>query len=71
MRRIWSALVGCCRTEIPDHWHRCPLRVRGNGLAATSAADFDELAPSHSITSSAVVSNLSGTEGRAPLRSSG
>src|SRR5262249_39374323 len=46
----------------PDHRHRCLLRVcpeRPSGCRATEQRD--ELAPRHSITSSAATSSLSGT----------
>src|SRR5262249_35907281 len=45
-----------------DHWHRALLRARRERLRDCRAAEQrDELAPLHSITSSAVESSVGGT----------
>src|SRR5262249_6234280 len=51
-----------CEVEKPDHWHRWLLRARRERPRRRRAAEErDELAPPHSITSSARPANGSGT----------
>src|SRR5262245_35733945 len=56
------ALIGQPRAQEPDHGHRRLLRARRERPHCRSAAEQnDELAPFHSITSSARASNGAGT----------
>ena len=52
------------RAEKSDHRHRRLLRPCHHRPRSRTAEQRDELAPSHSITSSAVASSASGTVGR-------
>src|SRR5262249_46770356 len=48
-------------THEADHWHRWLLRVRRERPRGSGADQRDELAPPHSITSSARASSVAGT----------
>src|SRR5262249_30271632 len=50
-----------CAAEEPDHWHRGSLRARRARPRHRAAEKRDELAPPHSITSSAMLSSDGGT----------
>src|SRR5262249_56564282 len=47
--------------EIANHWYRSLLRPRRERPRRSAAAQRDELAPPHSITSSAVARSVGGT----------
>src|SRR6202035_4265625 len=47
--------------EKTDHWQRRLLRARGEWPRCGAAESSDELAPPHSITSSAVICTIMGT----------
>ena len=60
-------IVGEMALSQPDHRHRAAAPVHATGHAARAAEQRDELAPPHSITSSARASSVGGNfERRAP-----
>src|SRR5262249_53958570 len=69
--RLLQALTECiqhgpvslerCAVEEPDHRHRALLCAGRERPRSRNADQYDELAPVHSITSSASASSLSGT----------
>src|SRR5262245_4956059 len=64
----WHVAVRRCAVEEPDHRHCRLLRARRERPCRRAAEQRDELAPSHSITSSARGSNAGGTSTLAALR---
>src|SRR4051812_7181240 len=52
---------GRARVQQPDHRHRWLLRVRRERPCRRTAEQRDDLAPPHSITSSAIASKFGGT----------
>src|SRR5262245_51353743 len=52
---------GRCAVEEADDRHRCLLRTRRERPCGRAAEKADEVAPVHSITSSAVICMISGT----------
>src|SRR5262249_16554992 len=58
---LLGPLGGGAEIEKPDHRHRRLLRARGERPCSRAAEKRDELAPLHSITSSASPSSGSGT----------
>src|SRR6516164_1036654 len=59
--------VGRRAAEIPDHRHRRLLRARRQRPYHRTSEERHELAPVHSITSSARASNVGGTSSPSPL----
>src|SRR5271170_6586385 len=57
-----GAIIPADAAHISDHWHCRLLCARGERPRSRRAAEKrDELAPHHSITSSAIASNVGGT----------
>src|SRR5262249_26773956 len=57
---LWG-VAGRPGGEDPDHWHHRLLRARRERPSSRAAEQRDELAPFHSITSSARASSVGGT----------
>src|SRR5262249_50631139 len=60
-RHILHVRRGRRRAKKPDHWHCGLLRARRDRPRRRAAEQRDELAPLHSITSSARARSVSGT----------
>jgi hypothetical protein len=60
LRKV-SESVGRCNVEKADHWHPRLLRAGGERPGRHTAESFDEIAPPHSITSSARAMSVGGT----------